>query len=155
MIKCILPLSNLRTVTLSAHPLDLTDEEIKHLAISWPALQTLVFESTPLFDLPPRSSLKGLLWLALYCRKLHYLEYRFSEASGDVILDPDDLATAANHPLRILAVGSSPLEDTQKVARFLTSVFPTLSFLSFSYPRGQPDGNSLRWAEVESLIQQR
>ncbi|KAF8869762.1 hypothetical protein CPB84DRAFT_956941 [Gymnopilus junonius] len=149
VIGNLLPFSHLRDLNFSAHPFNLTNDEIKQLAKAWPLLETLCVNTDPLAGPPPQTSLNGLLWLATYCRQLKSLEFRFDETCGQVL--PEEMGAAANHRLLFLSVGSSLIENPDKVAKFLACTFPGLSLLMFSH--SSDDINHERWSEVQAQIQ--
>ena len=79
MLKPLLQFVHLRLISLPDHAFDLTDVEIKDMALAWPNLEELSYwqyeymSPEGLITTVPKTSLRGLLWLATHCRKLHSL----------------------------------------------------------------------------------
>ncbi|KAF8869755.1 hypothetical protein CPB84DRAFT_1856056 [Gymnopilus junonius] len=117
--------------------------------MAWPLLETLCVNTDPIASPPPQTSLKGLLWLATYSKQLKSLEFRFDETCGQVLLE--EMGTTANHCLLFLSVGSSLIENPDKVAKFLACTFLGLSLLMFSH--SSDDINHERWSKVQAQIQ--
>ena len=118
----LLPFSQLRVLILCDHPFDLTDEEIKEMAMAWPNLTELKYKILPTTS-ETRTTICGLLWLATFCRKLKYLTFNFN---GTEQIPPDELALAASHGLLSLDVGDSMFDELEDVVEFMSVVFPTL-----------------------------
>ena len=164
MLKPLLPYVHLKRIFLPAHPFDLTDLEVKDLAMAWPNLEDLCFwayqytaaaaavpgGSTTAGGNGPRTSLKGLLWLATHCRKLNNLTFPFRSVSiGEEILTEDEMALAQGHGLDVLDVGFSEIQCAERVAAFINRVFPDLKLFLFRV--GEPYYE--RWEKVQELIQ--
>jgi hypothetical protein len=152
MLKPLLQFVHLRLISLPDHPFDLTDVEIKDMALAWPNLEELSYYQyqymPPVTD--PKTSLRGLLWLATHCRKLHSLTFSFHASRGAVEdLTENEMALAEGHNLNILDVGFSRIGCAEEVARFIKRVFPNLTLLAFRH--GRP--NTEQWEKVEELIQ--
>ncbi|KDR76895.1 hypothetical protein GALMADRAFT_418286 [Galerina marginata CBS 339.88] len=157
MLRPLLPFCNLRELRLNAQPLDFADDEVKQMAMAWPRLEGLYFDTS--YGHPsPRPSLKSLLWLAAYCKRLVSLEFEFSEFPGDSgEASPEEMALAVDHNLKFLSVGASMIENPARVAGFLNCVFPNLALLMSTDLRpidGQDlHPNNERWKEVQAQIQ--
>ena len=156
MLKPLLQFVHLRRISLPSHPFDLTDAEVKDMALAWPNLEDLYFwtyQYTPpegSTNTGPRTSLRGLLWLATHCPKLMTLTFPFRSSSVDAeFLTEDEMALAEGHHLNILDVGFSEIESAEQVALFVNRVFPNLTLLVFRV--GQPYYG--RWEKVQELIQ--
>lgn len=119
-LEPLLSFSHLRVLTLSHHPFDMTDDEIKELAMAWPNLTELRYAVAT--TLKPRTTMRGLVWLAIFCRKLECLTFNFNDTVCEV--STDELALAVNHGLTFLHVGRS--ETGEIVEAFLKVVFPKL-----------------------------
>ena len=140
----LLPFSQLRVLVLCNHPFDLTDEEIKEMAMAWPNLTTLEYEIIPTTS-ETRTTIWGLLWLATFCRKLKYLTFNFN---GTEQFSPDELALAANHGLTDLDVGDSMFDELEDVVEFMSTVFPTLPMITYC---SWNDNTKSKWDKVEEL----
>ena len=156
MLEPLLQFVCLRRISLRGHPFDLTDAEIKDIGLAWPNLEDLRFwtyQYTPpegSTNTGPRTSLRGLLWLATLCPKLVTLTFPFRSSSVDAeLLMEDEMALAAGHHLNTLDVGFSEIESAEQVALFVNRVFPNLTLLVFRV--GQPYYG--RWEKVKKLIQ--
>ncbi|KAF8153312.1 hypothetical protein B0H34DRAFT_800529 [Crassisporium funariophilum] len=147
ILKPLLRFSNLTNLSLPSHSFDLTDAEVKLMAMAWPHLHTLLpnFSQT---SLEPKTTMKSLLWFAIYCRELKSLRFHFS---GTCELLPHEMAQAANHKLAYLTVGLSYIDDSEKAASFLKSAFPNLKILMRSESTSLT--HNLRWQKVETLFQ--
>ena len=156
MLKPLLQFVRLRRISLPDHPFDLTDLEIKDMAMSWPNLEVLSYwryqyESPEgLITTVPKPSLRGLLWLATYCPKLYSLTFPFHSSRGAVEdLTEDEMALGKGHDLRLFDVGFSEIECAEEVAKFIKRVFPNLTSLVFKV--WEP--NNEQWEKVQELIQ--
>ncbi|KIM41244.1 hypothetical protein M413DRAFT_144907 [Hebeloma cylindrosporum] len=154
ILKPLLPFMHLRRISLPAHPFALTDAEVKDMAMAWPNLEDLCFwqcqYTVPEGSSTPRPSLRGLLWLATYCRKLFTLTFPFHSPSADMEeFTEDEMGLCEGHNLNFLDVGFSEIESAERVARFVSRVFPNLTLLAFRV--GQPYYG--RWETVQELIQ--
>jgi hypothetical protein len=154
MLEPLLRFTHLRCISLPEHPFDLTDAEIKDMALAWPNLEGLSYwqyqyvSPEGLNTIVPRTSLRGLLWLATHCRKLHSLTFPFYSSSGAVEgLTEDEMASAEGHNLSFFDVGFSEIECAEEVAKFINRVFPNLTLLAFGRP------NTEQWEKVQKLIQ--
>ncbi|KAF8961417.1 hypothetical protein BDZ97DRAFT_1211068 [Flammula alnicola] len=152
MLQPLFRFSNLRNLSLWASPFDLTDAEVKEMAMAWPHLEELYFETTydTLYPEPRRTTLRCLLWMAIYCRALISLTFPFTGTSS---FSDEELALAAGHRLSFLTVGHSVISNPEEVSSFLNTVFPTLSLLMWN-DLGGDDANNERWGEVQAQIQQ-
>ena len=153
MLKPLLPFVHLKRIFLPAHPFDLTDAEVKDLAMAWPNLEDLCFWAYQ-YTVPEgsseRTSLRGLLWLATHCRKLNSLTFPFRSVSiGQEIFTEDEMALADGHSLNVLDVGFSEIQCAERVASFINRVFPELKLFLFRV--GEP--YYARWEKVQELIQ--
>jgi hypothetical protein len=158
-LEPLLQFVHLRHLSLTAHPFELTDAEVKDMAMAWPNLEDLYYWQYR-YTLPggfasfaPKTSLRGLLWLATHCRKLSSLTFTFSaSSSGTEYVTDDEMALGADHNLNFLDVGFSEIESAEDVATFIKRVFPDLSLLVVG--TGELDShNTERWNEVQALIQ--
>ena len=155
MLEPLLPFMHLRRITLPRHPFDLTDAEIKDMAMAWPNLEELSYwqyqyvSPEGLNTIVPRTSPRGLLWLATHCRKLNSLTFPFHSSSGALAdLTEDEMALAEGHSLRLFDVGFSEIECAEEVARIIKRVFPNLTLLVLII--GRP--NTEKWEKVQQLI---
>jgi hypothetical protein len=112
MLKPLLQFVHLRRISLPSHPFDLTDAEIKDMAMAWPNLEELSYwqyqyrSPEGLITAVPKTSLRGLLWLATHCPKLHSLTFPFYSSSGAVEdLAEDEIALGEGHNLGLSDVG--------------------------------------------------
>ena len=158
MLKPLLHFVHLRRISLPSHPFDLTDVEVKDMAMAWPNLEDLYYwayqytSTSPdgSTNTGPRASLRGLLWLATHCRNLRTLTFPFRSSSVDAeTLKEDEMALAQGHNLNVLDVGFSEIQSAELVALFVNRVFPALTLLVFRV--GQPYYG--RWEKVQELIQ--
>jgi len=156
MLKPLLQFVHLRRISLPSHPFDLTDAEVKDMALAWPNLEDLYYWAYKYAppegstNTGPRTSLRGLLWLATLCPKLITLTFPFRSSSVDAeFFTEDEMALAEGHHLNILDVGFSEIESAEQVALFVNTVFPNLTLLVFRV--GQPYYG--RWEKVQELIQ--
>lgn len=149
-LKPLLPLSNLRVVSLTSYSIDMTDDDTNELAKSWPHLEKLEFYTGRSFD-KVRTTLKSLLHFAAFCPKLDDLTFRFEEDEDIKKVPVDEVEAAEGHSLRFLSVGYSIIKEPTSVADFLNFVFPMLSNLSV-----HPDNSaSEQWDEVQETFQWR
>ena len=155
MLKPLLQFVHLRLISLPGHPFDLTDAEIKVMAMAWPNLEKLscwqyqYMSPEGLITAVPKTSLRGLLWLATHCPKLHSLTFPFHSSSGAVEdLTEDEMSLAEGHSLSLFDVGFSEIESAEEVARFIKRVFPNLAKLEFR----AGVFNTKQWAKVQGLI---
>ncbi|KDR76894.1 hypothetical protein GALMADRAFT_418285 [Galerina marginata CBS 339.88] len=152
MLRPLLPFCNLRELNLDAQPLDVADDEVKRMAMAWPHLEGLYFDTSSGHP-KPRPSLKSLLWFAVYCKRLVSLKFELSENLGDSgEALPEEMALAVDHNLRYLNVGASIIENPARVAGFLNCVFPSLSLLLWSSINEQDQRNNDPWKEVQAQI---
>ncbi|PPQ68083.1 LOW QUALITY PROTEIN: hypothetical protein CVT25_014246 [Psilocybe cyanescens] len=150
MIQPLLPFSNLRKVCLPNQPFSLTDAEVKTLAMSWPHIEDFCFDNEGPAILEPRTTLRGMLWFAIYCRELQSLTFNFTDTAGNkVVLSQEEIDRAAGHRLRFLTVGHSLIDDPRTVSSFLNRVFSKLSVLEYTYGN---DINGERWSEVQAQL---
>jgi hypothetical protein len=156
MLEPLLQFVYLRRISFRGHPFDFTDAEIKDMALAWPNLEWLTYwqyhymSPEGLITVVPKTSLRGLLWLATYCRKLHSLTFPFHSSSGAVKnLTEDEMALAEGHCLSSFDVGFSEIECAEEIARFIKRVFPNLANLVFKVR----EPNALQWKKVQELIQ--
>jgi len=157
MLKPLLQFVYLRRISLPGHPFELTDAEIKDMAMAWPNLEELSYwqyryiSPQGLITLVPKTSLRGLLWLATHCRKLYSLTFPFHSSSGALEdLTEDEMLLAEGHSLRLFDVGFSEIECAEEVARFIKRVFPNLVKLVFRIG----EHNAEQWEKVEELVWQ-
>ena len=155
MLKPLLQFVYLRRISLPGHPFELTDAEIKDMAMAWPNLEELSYwqyryiSPQGLITLVPKTSLRGLLWLATHCRKLYSLTFPFHSSSGALEdLTEDEMLLAEGHSLRLFDVGFSEIECAEEVARIIKRVFPNLTLLVLII--GRP--NTEKWEKVQQLI---
>jgi len=158
-LEPLLQFVHLRHLSLAAHPFELTDAEVKVMAMAWPNLEDLYYwqyqytspgGSTNTF---PKTSPRGLLWLATHCRKLHALTFTFRASINDAeYFTDDEVALGAGHNLNFLDVGFSEIESAEEVARFISRVFPNLTLLVFRNGGAESEPNTERWEEVQALI---
>ena len=156
MLKPLLQFVRLRRISLPDHPFDLTDTEIKDMAMAWPNLEVLSYwqyqykSPEALVTTVPKPSLRGLLWLATHCPKLYSLTFPFHSSRGAVEdLTENEMALGEGHNLRLFDVGFSEIECAEEVAKFIKRVFPNLTLLVFIV--GRP--KSEQWEKVRELIQ--
>ncbi|KAF9484314.1 hypothetical protein BDN70DRAFT_989764 [Pholiota conissans] len=156
-IKILRPMfsfSKLRRLDLIDHPLDLNDDEVKELAQSWPMLEVLEVKASFVENLEPKTTIRCLLWLAIYCRNLSSLSFVFN---GTDTFSDEELSMASGNPLSSLSVGCSTISEPEKVSAFLTLVFPELSLLHWddtpdAVLAGNPNRSEM-WRQVEDGIQ--
>jgi len=158
-LKPLLQFVHLRHLSLSAHPFELTDAEVKVMAMAWPNLEDLYYwqyqYTSPggLTNTVPTTSPRGLLWLATHCRKLRALTFTFRASINDAeYFTDDEVALGAGHNLNFLDVGFSEIESAEEVARFISRVFPNLTLLVFRNGGAESEPNTERWEEVQALI---
>ena len=156
MLKPLLQFVHLRRISLPDYLFNLTDAEMKDMAMAWPNLEELSYwryeylSSEDLIDIVLKTSLRGLLWLATYCRELYSLTFLFHASHGAMEdLTENEMALGQGHNLRSFDVRCSEIECAEEVARFIKRVFPNLEQLGFSV--GGP--NADEWEKVEELIQ--
>jgi len=158
MLKPLLEFVHLRLISLPDHPFDLTDVEIKDMAMAWPNLEELSYwkyeymSPEGLITIVPKTSLRGLLWLATHCRKLHSLTFPFHACCGAVEdLTENEMVLGESHNLSLFNVGFSKIECVEcaeEIAKFIKRVFPNLTLLAFRH--GWP--NTKQWEKVEELM---
>ncbi|KAF8188073.1 hypothetical protein BJ912DRAFT_1042654 [Pholiota molesta] len=72
LLRPLFAFSNLQSFILAAYPFNFTDADVKDLAMSWPRLEKLFFD-TSVEDgsqTQTRTTLRCLLWFAIYCPNL-------------------------------------------------------------------------------------
>ncbi|KAF9477673.1 hypothetical protein BDN70DRAFT_994809 [Pholiota conissans] len=159
LLHPLLTFSNLRCIILHDNPPDFGDAEVRDLAMSWPLLETLIFNAFIPPDFRPRTTLKCLLWFAIYCPNLEKLSFTF-DATGPVEnFDGDsEFLTAASEScnrLPHLSVGDSPIAEPDRVAAFVGSVFPKLSTLKYSEDYYSVVSMRDMWAQVSAKVAKR
>ncbi|KAG5642546.1 hypothetical protein DXG03_002584 [Asterophora parasitica] len=158
-LRPLLAFSNLTTVELSAsHGFDIDDAFILDLAITWPRIEYLKFDSECIPHRRPCATLFSLITLAQYCPLLYTI---FININARIIPDIDPNAPKVSlAALQFLNVVHSPISsgDTAKVAALLSDIFPNIETLDSWYKklRDEEDppenDHDKRWTEVESLI---
>ncbi|KAF9484315.1 hypothetical protein BDN70DRAFT_928557 [Pholiota conissans] len=132
-LRPLFEFTKLRKVDLSSHTFNLNDAEVKELAMSWPLLEEL--RAYVLIEPPSalsRTTLRSLLWFAVYCKNLNHLSFNFNDPDGE--FSEEELTMASNSPLAELEVGTSTISEPEKVADFFCIVFPNLSYISWGSP---------------------
>ncbi|KAF9558664.1 hypothetical protein CPC08DRAFT_709497 [Agrocybe pediades] len=149
-VRPILRLNNLRVVSITSYSVQLTDDDTKLLAMAWPHLETLHFDTERATD-DVHTTLKSILYFAKYCKNLHDLSFRFAD-HGDVVQVPvEEVEAVAGRSLLYLSVGHSTIEDPTSVLDFLNFVFPGLKHLSV-HPGNATCEN---WNMVQGMFQWR
>ena len=167
LLKPLFCFSKMRKLSINDHPIILTDEEVKELAMAWPELESFDYQVDQTV-VKPKTTLKGLWYLTLYCRKLENLTFAFDSrtkiddtASGDEgktpinppsALTQAELDQVANHKLSVITVGSSRIDNAEEIGQFLNVVFPNLSLLFWTHAKDSPD--ALLWTAVQSVLRQ-
>ncbi|KAF4613195.1 hypothetical protein D9613_010880 [Agrocybe pediades] len=149
-VRPILRLNNLRVVSLTSYSVQLTDGDTKVLAMAWPHLETLHFDTKRMAD-DVHTTLKSILYLAKYCKNLHDLSFRFADHGDIVQVAVEEVEAVAGHSLLYLSVGHSTIEDPTSVLDFLNFVFPGLKHLSV-HPGNATCEN---WNIVQGMFQWR
>ncbi|KAF8961427.1 hypothetical protein BDZ97DRAFT_1211734 [Flammula alnicola] len=141
MLQPLFPFSNLRQLVLSRLTFDLTDTEVKGMAMAWPHLEQLHFDVEFHISSEPQTTLRSLLWMAISCRALVFLSFTFT---GTCSFSDEELSMAADHQLKFLDVGNSAIDNLEQVSAFLKTVFPVL--LQITWKTFCPHGE--RWGEM-------
>ncbi|KAF8177661.1 hypothetical protein BJ912DRAFT_673829 [Pholiota molesta] len=152
LLRPLLPFSNLRRFYLGSYHFDYTDAEVKELAMSWPLLEALHIDgSTVMVPAPtkPRTTIRCLLWFAIYCRNLDALSFNFT---GIDTFSDTELALASGGPLTMLSVGHSTITESDKAAAFISTVFTNIRLLIWSMSESSDAENQKMWREVDALL---
>ncbi|KAF8531489.1 hypothetical protein JB92DRAFT_2825031 [Gautieria morchelliformis] len=107
------------TLTFNA-PLSITDADVETFASRWPSMVALYLNDEPLWLETPGLTLAALLSLTEHCPKLEELGLYV-----DATKPPPSLSVPTPFAqLRILDFGTSPIEDENTVAIFLSRICP-------------------------------
>jgi hypothetical protein len=152
LLRPLFAFSNLQSFILAAYPFNFTDADVKDLAMSWPRLEKLFFD-TSVEDgsqTQTRTTLRCLLWFAIYCPNLRSLCFVFHGI--DTTFSYTELSKASDHKLSFLSVGHSTVIQPGKVSAFFDTVFPNLAL--FKYSGSVRDANTLEaWRRIEARTQ--
>jgi hypothetical protein len=125
-LQPVLKLINLTSLELAhQYPLALKQHDIELLAATWPALETLLLNTEPVYSENSNLTLEALTPFAKYCPKLTHLGI-FLDAT--IVETP--LALSATYPtpvfqrLRRLSMGVSIIKDDHTVALYLSQLLP-------------------------------
>ncbi|KAF9484287.1 hypothetical protein BDN70DRAFT_872782 [Pholiota conissans] len=159
MIRPLFSFSNIRELCLADHTMDLTDEEIKELAMSWPRLEALFLSLYCPPGFRPRATLKCLLWLAIYCKHLSQMKFVFDATRhvADSDLEIVSRAVEARTKLEMFDVGDSSIDKPDQVAAFFSRIFPNLApqDLHWSDDDGFDEECQDMWENVTSMMEGR
>ena len=146
-LKPTFAFSNLTDVFLDFFgSLDLDDESMRDIAMSWPCITCLWLGSSCSGDQDiPSITLLGLMPFAQYCPKLHHLTIQIdAENMPEMSLEK----LVSSEALGVLNVLDSPLDDSLLVAAFLSDVFPGLKCIDAS-----PHTNYVKgWIQVQDAM---
>ncbi|KAJ7165690.1 hypothetical protein C8R43DRAFT_1104268 [Mycena crocata] len=133
---------DLRSVFLKA-PLgfDLDDTTVWDVARAWPRLQDLCLETATGLSYPPSMTLRGLRAFATHCPDLDFLSITF-DTSTVPPLDNSQETRLSHDALTGLGVGVAPVPDPGNIARFLSTLFPNIGYIT-TY-------NDWRWGGVDA-----
>jgi hypothetical protein len=122
----VLKLTNLTTLEIAhQYPLALKLHDIERLASSWPALETLLLNTEPVYLDASSLTLESLTPFAKHCPKLTHLGI-FLDAT--TVETPLALSVTSPTPvfqrLRRLSMGVSIIKDDDTVALYLSQLLP-------------------------------
>ncbi|TFY59444.1 hypothetical protein EVJ58_g5775 [Rhodofomes roseus] len=136
--KSLLPLLKLRleTLVLRGSPVDIDDDTLETMAISWPELTRLTLGvDMRLGDrLPPRATLLSLIPFIENCPNIMYIGYRMQT---DVLREEGEPVHGYGRPGNgamtegelEMEVGDSRIHNSIEVASFLSDICPTLWYI--------------------------
>ncbi|KAJ7463518.1 hypothetical protein B0H11DRAFT_2053195 [Mycena galericulata] len=125
--------ANLQTVSLN-HPVgfDLDDGMILHMARAWPRIEVLVLQAGRSRHARCSATLRGLSAFAKHCPNLRNLEMIFDATNVPEIhaYDTEEQnVLGVQRTLFSIHVSLSPISEPRRVAEYLSTVFPHLSFV--------------------------
>jgi hypothetical protein len=127
----------------------LDDLLLNSMVTAWPRLQSLeLYDWRDPTIVPFQSvTLRGMITLAR-CRDLKYLALRVNAYQDIPDLSSVNISTRA-HNLKSFCVCRSPTQDSNRVTRFLQTIFPNVRHLSYGYNRDHE-----QFASIDNLTQQ-
>lgn len=128
--------------------LQLTDDEHEQVALWWPNVEVLEYNTASTGNMAPLATLKCLAHYARCCLKLRQLHIPITTLDDNIPWSIFNVASSnlCDHPLSVLCVGESYLasEHVARVARYLADVFPSLVRVECSTGSwSAPDGTAV------------
>ncbi|KAJ7648196.1 hypothetical protein DFH06DRAFT_1423645 [Mycena polygramma] len=105
---------------------DLNDAAVESLAAAWPRLEDLTLRTSGGMSAPIHLTFHALRSLAVHCPFLGSLDIEFDATSNPPSSADEHVV---QDTLTMLGVGSSPISKPGRVARYLSRLFPNLSFI--------------------------
>jgi hypothetical protein len=126
VLQPLFSFTNLVEVRL-AHPVgfDLDDAIVHDLARAWPHIEVLGLTARPYRHVRSRVTLDGLYAFAKYCPRLRILAITFDATVVPKIRD-NGKKRVAQRCLYHINVAASLIRKPQRVAKFLSTIFPSL-----------------------------
>jgi hypothetical protein len=153
-VRLLLCFGNLEIIQItSSVGFDLDDVTVHDMVGAWPRLQRLRLQSFHR-PLPSRVTLQCLRSFAQYCPSLNFLDLAFD--ASDVPAAQSQNCTP-HRGLNFLDASMCPITAPLPVARFLSSLFPSLIGIGSQHTARAEDTDDdeqyrLRWQEVGVLI---
>ncbi|KAI6112726.1 hypothetical protein F5141DRAFT_739378 [Pisolithus sp. B1] len=150
-----LSLHNLKVLDITlasrSYSPQLTDDDLAHMAQSWPLLKELHLKTyTCGWVLPTGLSLGGLVALIQHCPGIEGISLVFNamEIPGAVYQPDGNLVQ--NTKIRSLQVGNSPISSPENVATYLRLLMPGL--LTVSTCNTMDSTHKMHWKAVSALL---
>jgi hypothetical protein len=145
----LLTLPNMTRLSIECSFENLSNHELKQMALAWPRLQELsLLPEDTLEEVNTEVTLVGILPLLEHCSKLTKLRVPMN-VSQDCIRLPDRLwGDICNRNITSIAVGNSVNENPVAAAILFFHVLPNLKDIYSWEEEEEEDGNRSRWDEV-------